>query len=63
MQKHEIRITVKRSGGKPISIAEFKKLSWTKKLTSKWFGKAKNVMVIVPQDSTQKLKRYSFDYG
>ena len=51
-----MRITVRRSGDKPISIAEFKKLSWIKRLTLKWFGKAEKVMVIVPQDNVQKVE-------
>ncbi len=56
MRKHEMRITVKKSGTKPISIAEFKKLSWIKRLALKWFGKAEKVMVIVPQDNVQKVE-------
>ena len=56
MYKHEMRITVRRPGEKPISIAEFKKLSWLKRLTSKWFGRVEKVMVIVPQDSVQKIE-------
>ena len=51
-----MRITVRRSGDKPISIAEFKKLSWIKRLTLKWFGKVEKVMVIVPQDNVQKVE-------
>ena len=56
MYKHEMRITARRLGEKPISIAEFKKLSWLKRLTSKWFGRVEKVMVIVPQDSVQKIE-------
>lgn len=56
MYKHEMRITVRRPGEEPISIAEFKKLTWFKRLTSKWFGRAEKVMVIVPQDSVQKIE-------
>jgi hypothetical protein len=51
-----MRITVRRPGEEPISIAEFKKLTWLKRLTSKWFGNAQKLMVIVPQDSVQKIE-------
>lgn len=54
MYKHEMRITVRRPGEEPIGIAEFKNLTWLKRLTSKWFGGAEKVMVIVPQDSAEK---------
>ena len=51
-----MKIMVRKPGEKPISIAEFKKLSWIKRLTLKWFGKAEKVMVIVPQDNVQKVE-------
>ena len=38
MIKHQMRITVRRPGQEPISIAEFDKLTWMKKLALKWFG-------------------------
>lgn len=56
MQKHEMKIMVRKPGEKPISIAEFKKLSWIKRLALKWFEKAEKVMVIVPQDNIQKVE-------
>ena len=48
MIKHQMRITVRRPGKKPISIAEFKKLTWMRRLALKWFGGVERVMVIVP---------------
>lgn len=43
MYKHELKINVRRPGEKPISITDFKKLSWFKSLTSKWFGRTLNI--------------------
>ncbi len=37
-----MRITVRQPGEKPISIAEFNKLTWMKKLALKWFGGVEN---------------------
>lgn len=54
--KHEMRITVSRPNGKPISIAEFKRLPLFEKLSTRWFGRAQKLMVIVPQDSVQKIE-------
>ena len=51
MYKHEMRITVRRSGEKLVSIAEFKKLLCIKKLTSRWFGQAEKMMIIVSESS------------
>ena len=51
-----MKIMVRKPGEKPISIAEFKKLSWIKRLALKWFEKAEKVMVIVPQDNIQKVE-------
>ena len=56
MQKHESKIMVRKLGEKPIGTAEFKKLSWIKRLTLKWFGKAERVMTIVPQDNVRKVE-------
>ncbi len=56
MCKHEMRITVRRPGEEPISIAEFKKITWLKRLASKWFGNAQKLMAIVPQDSVEKIE-------
>ena len=49
MIKHQMRITVRQPGEKPISIAEFKKVSLIKRLALKWFGGVERVMVIVPE--------------
>lgn len=56
MYKHKLKITVRKDGEKPISIAEFKKLSWFEKLSSRWFGRAQKVMVFIPQDNIQSLE-------
>ena len=51
-----MRITVRRPGEKPISIAEFNKLTWMKKLARKWFGGVEKVMVIVPEKSVKTIE-------
>ncbi|MBQ2672346.1 MAG: hypothetical protein IJG00_06050 [Clostridia bacterium] len=51
-----MRITVRRPGQEPISIAEFDKLTWMKKLALKWFGGVEKVMVIVPEKSVQSVE-------
>jgi len=56
MIKHQMRITVRRPGEKPISIAEFKKVSIIKRLALKWFGGVEKVMVIVPEKSVQSVE-------
>ncbi len=56
MIKHQMRITVRQPGEKPISIAEFDKLTWMKKLALKWFGGVEKVMVIVPEKSVQSVE-------
>ena len=56
MCKHELKITVRRPGEKPISLAEFKKLPLLEKMSSRWLGNAQKLMVIVPQDSVQKIE-------
>lgn len=56
MCKHELKITVRRSGEKPISLAEFKKLPLLERMRSRWFGNTQKLMVIVPQDSVQKIE-------
>ncbi len=56
MYKHKMRITVRRSGEKLVSIAEFKKLLCIKKLTSRWVGQAKKMMIIVSESSIQKVE-------
>ena len=56
MCKHQLKITVRKAGEQPISIAEFKKLSLLEKLSSRWFGKVQKVMVIIPKDSVQSLE-------
>lgn len=56
MIKHQMRIIVRRLGEKPISIAEFNKLTWMKKLALKWFGGVEKVMVIVPEKSVQAIE-------
>ena len=56
MYKHEMRITARRLGEEPISIAKFKKLPLFEKLRHRWFGNAQKLMVIVPQDSVQKIE-------
>lgn len=56
MIKHQMRITVRRPGQEPISIAEFDKLTWMKKLALKWFGGVEKVMVIVPEKSVQSVE-------
>lgn len=56
MIKHQMRITVRQPGEKPISIAEFKKVSLIKRLALKWFGGVEKVMVIVPKKSVQSVE-------
>ena len=56
MIKHQMRITVRQPGEKPISIAEFKKLSLMKRLALKWFGGVEKLMVIVPEKSVQSVE-------
>ena len=56
MIKHQMKITVRRPGEKPISIAEFDRLTWIKKLALKWFGGVEKVMVIVPEKSVQSVE-------
>ena len=56
MIKHQMRITVRQPGEKPISIAEFKKVSLIKRLALKWFGGVERVMVIVPEKSVQTVE-------
>ena len=56
MIKHRMKITVRRPGEKPISIAEFDRLTWIKKLALKWFGGVEKVMVIVPEKSVQSVE-------
>ena len=56
MIKHQMRITVRRPGEKPISIAEFKKVSLIKRLALKWFGGVEKVMVIVPEKSVKSIE-------
>ena len=53
MCKKQLKITVGKDGEQPISISEFKKLSLLEKLSSRWFGHAQKVMVLIPQDSVQ----------
>ena len=56
MIKHQMRITVRQPGEKPISIAEFSKLTWMKKLALKWFGGVEKVMGIVPEKSVKPVE-------
>ncbi len=56
MIKHQMRITVRQPGEKPINIAEFKKVSLIKRLALKWFGGVEKVMVIVPEKSVQSVE-------
>ena len=56
MIKHQMKITVRQPGEKPISIAEFKKVSLIKRLALKWFGGVEKVMVIVPEKSVQSVE-------
>lgn len=56
MCKHQLKITVRKDGEQPISIAEFKKLPLIERIRSRWFGNAQKLMVIVPQDSVQKIE-------
>ena len=56
MIKHQMRITVRQPGEKPISIAEFKKVSLIKRLALKWFGGVEKLVVIVPEKSVQTVE-------
>ena len=56
MIKHQMRITVRRPGQEPISIAEFKKVSLIKRLALKWFGGVEKLVVIVPEKSVQSVE-------
>lgn len=56
MVKHQMKITVRRQGYEPISIAEFKKIPLIKRLALKWFGGTEKVMVIVPEKSVKYVE-------
>ena len=56
MVKHQMKITVRRQGDEPISIAEFKKIPIIKRLALKWFGDTEKVMVIVPEKSVKSVE-------
>ncbi len=56
MIKHQMKITVRRPGQEPISIAEFKKVSLLKRLALKWFGGVEKLVVIVPEKSVQSVE-------
>lgn len=56
MCKHQLKITVRRDGEEPISIAKFKKLSLLEKLSSRWFGSSQKMMVIIPEGNVQSLE-------
>ncbi len=56
MIKHQMKITVRQPGEKPISIAEFKKVSLIKRLALKWFGGVEKLVVIVPEKSVQSVE-------
>ena len=56
MIKHQMRITVRQPGEKPISIAEFKKVSLIKRLALKWFGGVEKLVVIVSEKSVQSVE-------
>lgn len=56
MVKHQMKITVRRQGYEPISIAEFKKIPLIKRLALKWFGGTEKVMVIVPEKSVKSVE-------
>ena len=56
MVKHQMKITVRRQGYEPISIAEFKKIPLIKRLALKWFGDTEKVMVIVPENSVKSVE-------
>ena len=56
MIKHQMRITVRQPGEKPISIAEFRKVSLIKRLALKWFGGVEKLVVIVPEKSVQSVE-------
>ena len=51
-----MKITVRRQGYEPISIAEFKKIPLIKRLALKWFGGTEKVMVIVPEKSVKSVE-------
>ena len=54
--KHEMRITVAKRDETPISVAEFRNLSFAERALGKWFGKSQKVMVIVPEDNVKKIE-------
>lgn len=56
MVKHQMKITVRRQGYEPISIAEFKKIPLIKRLALKWFGGTEKIMVIVPEKSVKSVE-------
>lgn len=56
MVKHELRITVRRPGEEPISIAQFIRLPIIERMRGRWFGKSQKLMVIMPKDSVQKIE-------
>ena len=56
MCEQRLKITVRKDGEKPISIAEFKSLSLFEKLSSKWFGNAQKVMVIIAGNDVKTME-------
>ena len=54
--RHEMKIVVARPNEEPISVAKFGKLFSAGKLFGRWFGKVQKVMVIVPEDSVEKIE-------
>ncbi len=56
MCKHQLKITVRKDGDPRISIAKFRKLSLFERLSSRLFGQAKKMMLLIPEDSVQSLE-------
>ena len=54
--KHEMKIMVARKNEEPISVTEFRKLSFAERAFGRWFGKSQRVMVILPEDNVQKIE-------
>ena len=50
MCKHRLKITIKKTSKKPLSISEFKRLSWIERYISRWFRKTQKVMLLIPEE-------------
>lgn len=60
MYKHELKITVRRPGEEPISIAKFKKLPILERLHHRWL---RNAQKLSHRTAFIRLKSRRFNFG